>query len=286
VRARRTLIAGAGSAILAAVALTASPAGAKAATAPSGIRAPYAEVANAASGGILWDASPQARVPMGSITKVMTAYVVIRAGNLGRLITVPKGITAYDKKYGGSTAGLKPGQKLTARQLLYAMLIPSGCDAAYTLAQAYGPGQRGFIAKMNAAAAGLGLPGTHFTDPSGLPDPTETSTYSTAGDLVALGRDAMSLPLFATIVATAKHHVAQAKGEHPAYAWKTSNPLLGHYAGTTGIKTGDTQAAGDCLLFEARRDGVPVIGVVLDEKSWKAATRDAKSLLNYGFASS
>lgn len=272
--------------MLSAVALAMAPPGAKAASGPSGIQAPYAEVANASTGLPLWSREPAVRVPMGSITKVMTAYVVIESGNLGRLITVPKGITAYDKKYGASTAGLKPGQKLTARQLLQAMLIPSGCDAAYTLAQAYGPGQRGFIAKMNLAAGTLGLLGTHFTDPSGLPDPTETSTYSTASDLVALGRDAMRLPLFASIVGTSVDHVAQVKGEHPAFTWKKTNPLLGKYPGTTGIKTGDTKAAGDCLLFEAVRHGVPVIGVVLGDKSWKSATADAESLLNYGFASS
>lgn len=272
--------------LLAAVTLAAAPSGARAASGPGAIRAPYAEVANASTGLVLWSRSPAAQVPMGSITKVMTAYVVIRAGNLNRLITVPKGIIAYDKKYGASTAGLKPGEKLTVRQLLQAMLIPSGCDAAYTLAQAYGPGQKAFIAKMNLAAARLGLAGTHFTDPSGLPDPTETSTYSTAADLVALGRDAMRLPLFASIVGTSVDHVAQAKDEHPAFTWKKTNPLLGKYPGTTGIKTGDTQAAGACLLFEAVRGGVPVIGVVLDEKSFKAAAADAESLLNYGFASS
>ena len=73
---------------------------------------------------------------MGSITKVMTAYVVIEAGHLNRLITVPKGIIGYDRKFDASTAGLVPGEKLTALQLLYAMLLPSGCDAAYTLANA------------------------------------------------------------------------------------------------------------------------------------------------------
>jgi D-alanyl-D-alanine carboxypeptidase (penicillin-binding protein 5/6) len=70
------------------------------------------------TGAAIWSRSPHAEVPMGSVTKVMTAYLVIKAGHLGRLITVPKGIIAYDTAFGASTAGLKPGQKLTARQLL------------------------------------------------------------------------------------------------------------------------------------------------------------------------
>ena len=78
---------------------------------------------------------------MGSITKVMTAHVVIEAGHLNRVITVPSGIIGYDNEFDASTAGLAPGEKLTALQLLYALLLPSGCDAAYTLATAYGKRQ-------------------------------------------------------------------------------------------------------------------------------------------------
>jgi D-alanyl-D-alanine carboxypeptidase (penicillin-binding protein 5/6) len=281
------LIAGAIAAVLSVTALTATATeataatGAAASTGPAGVKAPYAEVANATTGAILWSQDPTAQVPMGSIAKVMTAYVVIESGNLNRLITVPKGITAYDKKYGASTAGLKPGEVLTARQLLYAMLVPSGCDAAFTLAKAYGPGRTAFLAKMNATAAQLGLAGTHFTDPAGLPDPTETSTYSDAQDLVTLGRDAMQLPLFAKIVSLAGYTLPKVAGDHPAFTWTTTNPLIGVYPGTLGIKTGNTKAAKDCLLFEAEQNGEYVIGVVLGDKSWKKVTSDAETLLNW-----
>ena len=89
---------------------------------------------------------------MGSITKVMTALLVIRAGDLGREIKVTRGAIRYVHKRGASSAGLIAGDVLTARQLLEAMLLPSGCDAAYLLATSYGPGRNAFIAKMNAAA--------------------------------------------------------------------------------------------------------------------------------------
>ena len=180
-----------------------------------------------------------------------------------------------------------PGEKLTALQLLYALLLPSGCDAAYTLASAYGHGRPAeFIAEMNAMARRLRLSKTHFSDFSGLPDPTEYSNYSTARDLVSLGRDAMRLPLFRQIVATRTFRLAATRG-HPAYVWTNLNPLLGHFAGATGIKTGFTAAAGDCLLFAAERAGRELIGVVLDSSSSPAglgaAASDAATMLDWGF---
>ena len=121
---------------------------------------------------------------MASITKVMTALVVIRAGNLNRTITIPSAVIGYVLEWDASNAGLRPGDKLTVRQLLYAMLLPSGADAAYALAEAYGPGLNAFIAKMNATARLLGMTRTHFTNFDGLPYPTPYSNYSTAANLL------------------------------------------------------------------------------------------------------
>lgn len=260
------------------------------AAAPSGVKSRLAELANAATGANLWSRSSVTERPMGSITKVMTAYVVLTTPglNLNRVITVPSGITAYDKKYDASTAGLRPGERLTTRQLLFAMMLPSGCDAAYALAAAYGPGLSGFIGRMNATAGALGLARTHFTDFSGLPAPSEYSTYSTAHDLVALGRAAMRVKTFAAIVSTHSYTIAATSG-HRAHSWKNLNPLLGVYPGATGIKTGYTRAAGQCLLFEARRGSITLIGVVLDSSPANAATpvaaaSDAKAMLNWGFS--
>jgi D-alanyl-D-alanine carboxypeptidase (penicillin-binding protein 5/6) len=214
----------------------------------------------------------------------MTALVVIDAGDLDRTITVPQAIVAYDRRYGASTAGLVPGEVLTARQLLYAMLLPSGCDAAYTLAEAYGPGQAGFIAKMNDTAHRLGLAGTRFSDPSGLPGPTDYSTYSTPADLITLGLRAMSRPLFRDIVRLPSYHQPAGVGNRD-HVWRTTNPLLRDYPGTAGIKTGSTDAAGTCLLFEAVRAGQPLIGVVLHSSpdSGAVAEGDAERMLNWGY---
>jgi serine-type D-Ala-D-Ala carboxypeptidase (penicillin-binding protein 5/6) len=258
--------------------------------APTGIRAPYAELINEATGADLWSRSSVSEHPMGSITKVMTAYVVIEAGDLNRVITVPSGIIGYDDAYDASTAGLAPGEKLTALQLLYALLLPSGCDAAYALATAYGDGSRTkFIADMNATARRLGLSRTHFSDFSGLPDPGEYTTYSTARDLVSLGRDAMRLALFRQLVGTRTYRVAPTSHNDP-HVWKNLNLLLGHYAGATGIKTGFTSAAGNCLLFAATRGKKELIGVVLDSSrpdtpaGMDAAASDAAAMLTWGFS--
>jgi serine-type D-Ala-D-Ala carboxypeptidase (penicillin-binding protein 5/6) len=257
---------------------------------PAGIRAKWAELANEATGADLWSRSSTSEHPMGSITKVMTALVVIEAGHLNRVITVPSGIIGYDNEFDASTAGLAPGEKLTSLQLLYALLLPSGCDAAYTLATAYGNGSRSkFIADMNATARKLGLTKTHFTDFSGLPDPGEFSTYSTARDLVSLGRDAMRLSVFRQIVGTRTYRVPPTSHNDP-HGWTNLNRLLGHYAGATGIKTGFTAAAGNCLLFAATRGKKELVGVVLDSSpadtsaGLAAAASDAATMLNWGFS--
>jgi len=251
---------------------------------PQGVQAPEAALADATTGMVRWSRQANTPAPIGSITKVMTALVVINAGDLDRAITVPQGIIDYDRKYDGSTAGLVPGEVLTARQLLYAMLLPSGCDAAYALAEAYGPGQAGFIGKMNDTARQLGLAGTHFSDPSGLPVPTGYSTLSTPADLVTLGMRAMSLPLFRDIVRQQTYHqpAGPANRDH---VWQTTNSLLHDYPGAVGIKTGSTDAAGTCLLFEAVRAGELLIGVVLhsSQDSGAAATADAERMLNWGY---
>lgn len=263
------------------VATAASPAAA--ASAPSGVRAVGAELANATTGSVLWSRSASTKRPIGSITKVMTALVVIEAGNLNRKITVSSAAVSYVRDHDGSSADLVPGDVLTARQLLYALLIPSGCDAAYVLASSFATSRTAFVAKMNATARRLGLNRTHFANFDGLPWPTEYSTYSSPHDLVILGRDAMKLAVFRQIVALHRYHLAAASRHH-AYTWHTTNPLIGTYSGAKGIKTGSTLAAGYCLLFEAVRGRTALIGVVLRDASMSGAGADAKRLLNWGFS--
>jgi len=245
-----------------------------------------AALANAATGKVLWSLGLNTERPIGSIVKVMTALVVIQAGDLNREITVPRSVIAYlNSQDGPSTAGLMVGDRLTTLQLLEALLLPSGCDAAYTLAQAYGPGISGFIAKMNAEAQRLGLTGTHFSNFDGMPWPSEYSTWSTPANLIMLGRYAMSYPAFATIVSQASYSLPAGDGHH-SYSWQNTNPLIGAYPGAAGIKTGDTQAAGNCLLFEATQNGLTLIGVMLGTPGddITATGPVATRVLNWGFS--
>jgi len=250
-----------------------------------GISVKAGELIDASTGAVLWQQDPGAPRPMGSITKVMTALVVLQAGHLNRKIKVTEAAIRYVQRDDASSAGLIVGDVLTAHQLLEAMLIPSGCDAAYLLATAYGPGRTAFIAKMNSTAAALGLTDTHFTSFDGMPYPTEHSTYSTSADLIRLGEQAMRYRVFREIVAQRRYHIAATEAHH-SYRWYTTNKLIGSYRGAIGIKTGNTRAAGNCLLFEARRGRVTLIGVVLHASPTSnpnSAIVTARQLLNWGF---
>jgi D-alanyl-D-alanine carboxypeptidase (penicillin-binding protein 5/6) len=252
--------------------------------APGGVKAKGAVLADAATGQVLWGRDMDTERPMASVTKVMTALLVLQGGHLSRQIQVPKAAFSYAWKYGGETAALRPGDVLTTQELLEALLLPSGADAAYTLANAYGPGLDAFVARMNATAAQMGMKDTHFTSPDGLPYPTETSTYSTPSDLLMLGLTAMRDPAFRSIVDQRLYHLPKGRGHHQ-YWWDNTDGLIGSYPGAVGIKSGYTDDAGHCLLFEATRNGRTLIGVVLDSPATgpAAAAQDAEQMLNWGF---
>jgi serine-type D-Ala-D-Ala carboxypeptidase (penicillin-binding protein 5/6) len=252
---------------------------------PSGVQARAAAIAVASTGRVLWSRDLHTELPIASITKVMTALVVIRAGDLGRKITVPSAVVGYVEEHDASSAGLQPGDTLTASQLLEGLLLPSGADAAYTLAEAYGPGLSAFIAKMNATARRLGLTHTHFSNFDGLPWPTGYSTYSTPANLIKLGRVAMTSAVFRSVVVRRSYRLAAGSGHH-AYFWQNLNPLLGVYPGAIGIKTGYTPDAGHCLLFEVTRRGVSLIGVNLGSPGVGTTVNgaDATRMLNWAFS--
>jgi D-alanyl-D-alanine carboxypeptidase (penicillin-binding protein 5/6) len=253
--------------------------------APKKVKAKGAVLADAATGQVLWSRGLTTERPMASVTKVMTALLVLQAGNLGQEIRVPKAAMNYAWKNGGESAGLHPGDTLTAQQLLPALLLPSGADAAYILASTYGPGMGAFIAKMNATAVTMGMTHTHFTSPDGLPYPTETATYSTPSDLLILGLAAMKYPVFRSIVNQRFYHLPKQKGHHHQYWWDNTDGLIESYPGALGIKTGYTDKALHCLLFEANRNGRTLIGVVLGSPATgvNAGAQDAEKMLNWGF---
>lgn len=250
-----------------------------AANGPAQIAARAAELANATTTRQLWGRRQYGQRPIASLTKVMTALVVVRAGDLGRRIK----ITRADEAYLGCCiqgAGLHVGDVLTARALLNAMLLPSGADAARALAVSYGPGWHAFVRKMNAAARKLHLVGTHFTNFDGVP----SSDRSTPRNLLLLGEAAMKQRVIRTVVARRNYRITAGPHRH-AYFWQNTNLLLGRYPGAIGIKTGWTGAAGECLLFEATHGKKTLIGVALDSAPTKSGRvfTDATRMLNWGF---
>jgi len=262
-----------------------APRAAAATARPAGVVAKAGELLDLTTGRRLWSRDARAELPIASITKVMTAMVVLSSGDLNRKIRVTQAAVNYALDNDAGSAGLRAGDVLTAYQLLQAMLLPSGADAAYLLARSYGPGWRKFVRKMNAKARRLGMTHTHFANFDGLPWPTETSTYSTPRDVLVMGEAAMKDAIFRKIVDERGRRIAATR-EHHKYYWANTDLLLRRYRGAIGIKTGFTSAAGYCLLFEARRHGTTLIGVVLDSTSTDTTMRFtvAARLLNWGFA--
>jgi D-alanyl-D-alanine carboxypeptidase (penicillin-binding protein 5/6) len=253
-------------------------------TAPSGIAAKGAYLYDVDQAKKLWGVATTTKRPIGSITKMMTAVVVLRAGNLDKTVTVKQSYVDHVRNNDASSAGLRAGDKVTVRQLLNGMMLPSGCDAAYALGDIYGPGQTNFVAKMNKEAAALKMTSTHFLNADGLPTSTHKEGYSTPHDLILLARYAMTSTNFKTIVARTSYSLAKTSG-HKAYTWTNTNLLLGSYSGAIGIKTGHTDASGYSLVFAGKRDGRTLIGLLLNDTTTDANRRfkDAAKVLDWGF---
>jgi len=175
----------------------------------------------------------------------------------------------------GVTIGLRTGERLTVRDLLYGMLLPSGNDAAITLARFVGGTVDTFVARMNATALRMGLRDTHFASPTGLDD----MGYSTPADLAMLTRRAYRNETFARIVATTRHRIPGPKGSIRRLV--NRNILLRVYPGAIGVKTGFTTRAGDCLIGAARLTGFGLLAVVLGSRT--NAFDQGINLLNFGF---
>jgi serine-type D-Ala-D-Ala carboxypeptidase (penicillin-binding protein 5/6) len=227
------------------------------------------------TGEVLWRHNPTRRLPIASLTKMMTALVV--AGRLGasERVRVPREAL----RYRGSGMGvLRAGKATKVETLLHGLLLPSGNDAAITLAVRTSGSQRAFVARMNAEAQRMGLTCTRFASPSGIVD---RGNHACAADLAVLGRAVLDRPRLARIVARRRVVLPFAiKGGRIHLA--NHNPLLRTgYPGTLGVKTGYTRAAGRCIVAAAQRGGRR-LGVVLLHSPDPG--RQARKLLGRGFA--
>lgn len=227
---------------------------------------------------------------LASAVVVLTAVALAQKGlNLDSKVTIQKAYSDYIVSKGASSARLIVGDKVTVRQLLYGLMLPSGCDAAYALADKFGSGTtraarvKSFIGKMNSTAKTLGLKNTHFDSFDGIGN---GSNYSTPPrDLTKLASSAMKYSTFRTVVKTksTKQKVTTKSGGYRYMAWTNTNKLLSSYSGAIGVKTGSGPTAKYCLVFAATRSGKTVIGTVLTSSSEANRTADAKKLMDYGF---
>jgi serine-type D-Ala-D-Ala carboxypeptidase (penicillin-binding protein 5/6) len=222
-----------------------------------------------------------AELPMASTTKIMSAVVALTFASPDQPITIGADASPDLVGTGASVAGLRQGDVLPLRDLLYALLVPSGDDAAIAIADGVAGSQERFVALMNAEAALIGLAQTHYNDVHGLDTPDH---FTTVRDLARLSAYAMRIPLFAQIVRTAKYTVP-ATADHHSYVWNTTDRMLTDlpYQGILGIKTGFTGNAGACLVFAATRSQGTLLGVVLGEPDETARFTDAARLLDWGF---
>jgi D-alanyl-D-alanine carboxypeptidase len=232
------------------------------------------------SGRVLYDKNGEQPYLMASTTKIMTALIAIQTGNLNQPIQVHQDAVDHIIEDDGSGAALVVGDELSLKDMLYGLLLPSGDDAAYAIADALSGSQAAFVAHMNLFAQRLHLYQTHFNSSDGLTN-DELTHYSSAHDLTILARIAMQEPLFARIVQTRSYTVHTAS---ETYTWQNTNTLLNTYPGMTGIKTGHTNDSGYCLVFSATRNGHHLLGTVLGDPNQQLRDQDVTNLLDWGFA--
>ena len=247
---------------------------------------------DAGSGTILAQKNADKKMYPASLTKIMTAILALELGELTDVITVDDD-TPFE--IDGSHIALEPGEILTLKDLLHALMLPSANDAASVIAKHYGGSLENFVKMMNQKAKELGAYSTNFTNPHGLHD---TNHYSTAADLALITKYAMENDAFRKIVSTTKYEIQTTnKKDEPRY-FTSLNKLLyntsynqiyvdgvyisPYYEYANGAKTGYTPEAGNCLVATAKKDGTELIAVTMKGISLEMY-QDSHNLFNYGF---
>ena len=230
------------------------------------------------TGTLLYAENEHEQLEPASVTKVMTLLLTMEAIDNGRLHYEDL-LSASDHaaSMGGSQVYIKAGEQLTVEDLLKAVCLASGNDAAVMLAEAVAGSEESFVDRMNARAVELGMNDTHFCNCTGLPAEGHiTSAYDIALMSRALILDHPDIRRFTTIWMDSLRH--------GAFQLANTNKLIRYYDGATGLKTGSTAAAGNCLSGTAERDGMELIAAVMKAPTSADRFETAKNLLNYGFA--
>ena len=227
------------------------------------------------TGRVLYEHEPGKRLSPASLTKIMSALVILEHGKLDDLVTVSPAAARAHKTH----LRLRAGQVFRLDDLLKAMLIVSANDACLAAIEHVGGDEAQFVGLMNDKAAALGLHNTHFTNGCGFDGPGH---YSTAENLAALSVIALQQPIFRNLVKEERAMIMPVNGTH-AYILHTTNRLLGRIPGVEGIKTGFTSKAGRCLIAKVSQNGSDLLLVILNSsRRWNTAT----SLISYGLRAS
>ncbi len=239
---------------------------------PPDINAVSAILVDAVSGQVLYAKNADARRPMASTTKIMTALLFCESVKPGEIITAsPKACQVKE-----SSLHLKPGEKLTSNDMLCALLMRSANDGCVAAAEYVAGSEAAFVDKMNQKAIQLGATNTHFMNPHGLQNPQH---YTSARDLALIARAAMQEERIRDVVRMEKCKIVRSMNTRDV-TMRNHSHFLGHYEGADGIKTGWTIPAGHCYVGSATRNGWQLISVVLKSPNYVHETAE---MMNFGF---
>ncbi|HEY8435645.1 MAG TPA: D-alanyl-D-alanine carboxypeptidase family protein [Haloplasmataceae bacterium] len=227
---------------------------------------------DAESGRVLFEKNIHRQMRIASITKIMTALIAIEEGVLDEYVTISEEAT----KQIGSSLYVKAGEQLKLIDLIYGLMLRSGNDAAYAIAEHIAGDYDTFVLWMNERAKQIGMYNTVFENPSGLDE--TTSNLSTAYDMARLMRVALQNPIFQTISSSKTHRATSKAGQ--VYVFHNKHRLVNSYDYITGGKTGYTKKAGRTLVTSAKKNGMELIVVTLDDPNDWA---DHLRLFEYGF---
>ncbi len=225
----------------------------------------------AETGRVLFERNADERLAIASTTKIMTALLAIEGCSMDEIVTAGRNASGVP----GTSIYLSEGEQLTMEEMLYGLMLRSGNDAAVAIAEHVAGSVEAFAERMNARAEALGA-NAYFTTPNGL---DSGGNGASARGIAQIAREAMRYEEFAVIVFTKKRTIPWTDHEYMRVL-TNKNKLLQTYDGALGIKTGFTKKAGRCLVFAAERDGMRVIGAVLNCPSW---FDDAARIMDYGF---
>ncbi len=242
------------------------------------VSAPSAMLMEASSGQVLYELNADEKLPIASVTKTMTMLLIMEALDTGKISLSDKVTTSeYASSMGGSQVFLEVGEEMSVQDMLKAIAVASGNDAAVAMAEFIGGTESAFVEMMNKRAAELGCKNTHFINCNGLDETAEH--HSSARDVAIISRELLKHP---KILDYTSIWMDSLRGGE--FGLSNTNKLIRFYKGANGLKTGSTSVAKYCLSATAQRDGMQLIAVVLAAPSSAERFGSASRLLDYGFA--